>query len=476
MQETAPNTPGLWSRLFDFTPETDDITTRAKSRLLNRMALVIMISVGLVGIVDFYRHFIANFYIDSFEVAAIGTVLTTSSLIFILNRRGHYLTAARLLVFTAFIASFMDSLGGFIGLIYFISAVILAGIFLTQKEAIRVSLATIIYVTGYVLLNDQGSQNYTIFVPSFFFVLMMPLILTYMTHTRRLEEQRRAILEKANAQLRESERMLEQRVQERTVELEIARKEAVEARDQALEADRVKSQFLASMSHELRTPLNSILTFSELMAMGTFGDVNEEQEDYLNKMLFSGKHLLSLINDVLDITKIHSGMMKLFLEDDFDISKEAEMIAETTRKTLGDKPVELVTDIDQNIPLLQCDKRRIRQVIMNLLSNATKFTEEGTVTLSVKTRPSQVMVMVSDTGPGIEADQQDIIFEPFIQTENGIRHAGGTGLGLPISKRLIEEHGGHLWVESEPGEGTTLFFTLSLQAAITTHERETALA
>ena len=238
------------------------------------------------------------------------------------------------------------------------------------------------------------------------------------------------------------------------------------ARHQAEQADHIKAQFLASMSHELRTPLNSILTFSELMEMGTFGDVNEEQEDYLGKILFSGRHLLALINDVLDISKMESGMMKLFIEGDFDVIQETKQVSASVEKLIGDKDVELILDVDSTLPMLAIDKRRIRQVLFNILSNAVKFTEEGTITLSAKHKGDSVLFAVIDTGPGIPANQQDLIFEPFQQTETGIKHAGGTGLGLPISKRLVEAHGGRLWLESTVGDGSIFYFTLPIKPAV----------
>lgn len=256
-------------------------------------------------------------------------------------------------------------------------------------------------------------------------------------------------------QLRDLIGSLEQRVVERTAELE------QKATDLA-RANQYKSEFLASMSHELRTPLNAILTFNELLSIGTFGPVNEEQVDYLQKSLQSGKHLLSLINDVLDVAKIQSGRMKLFVEDDFDIGVELQSIVASTEMMLKDKPVTLKTYIDPEFPPMTCDKRRIRQVLLNLVSNAAKFTEKGTVTLYAKKRNSEVLFAVVDTGPGIAPEEQHIIFEPFIQTEAGIRHAGGTGLGLPISKNLVEAHGGRIGMESVPGQGSKFYVLLPL--------------
>jgi signal transduction histidine kinase len=304
------------------------------------------------------------------------------------------------------------------------------------------------------------------------FLITGSLVIVLMNHRTGLENERQAELRQINQRLRQSEADLERRVEDRTRELSEAKEAAEAALKRAEGADRVKSQFLASMSHELRTPLNAILTFTELIAMGTFGPVNDEQVDYLQKSLQSGKHLLALINDVLDMSKIQAGMLKLFVEDDFELSKEVEIVLVSAEKMLGDKPVKLVLDIDPNVPNLRCDKRRVRQVLLNLLSNAIKFTAEGTITFSAKKREDEILFAVIDTGPGIAADQQEIIFEPFIQTETGIRNAGGTGLGLPISKQIVEAHQGRLWVESTRGEGAAFFVTLPLHAERLTEEKE----
>jgi signal transduction histidine kinase len=192
--------------------------------------------------------------------------------------------------------------------------------------------------------------------------------------------------------------------------------------------------------------------------------VNEKQQDALSKALDSGRHLLALINDVLDMTKIEAGLLKLFVEADIDLNPELNAAIAATKTLFSDKRVAFVQDIDADLPLIVGDRRRIRQVLLNLLSNAAKFTDEGSVQLSVKKREGELLFSVRDTGPGIAPDDQTVIFEPFKQTDAGIRHAGGTGLGLPISKRLVEAHGGKLWVESTPGEGSAFYYTLPVRA------------
>ena len=231
-------------------------------------------------------------------------------------------------------------------------------------------------------------------------------------------------------------------------------------------ADLMKSQFLASMSHELRTPLNSIINFTQLIAMGVAGPVTEEQLTMLNTSLSSSRHLLQLINDVLDISKIQAGKLSLYIEADVNLNDEIQAVVDMAEPLLQkqnatlEQPIQFIQDIDRNLPLTACDRRRIRQVLLNLLSNAIKFTEQGSITLSAKKGEKEFIFAVMDTGPGIPQEMEARIFEPFIQVKDNMKHTQGTGLGLPISRSLVQAHGGDLWVESKMGEGTTFFFTL----------------
>ena len=244
--------------------------------------------------------------------------------------------------------------------------------------------------------------------------------------------------------------------------------EAQEARAVAEQANKAKSAFLANMSHELRTPLNATINFTELVAMGTMGPINKEQEEALGYSLNSSKHLLQLINDVLDISKIQAGRLTLFVEENTNLHEEINealmMVEPLLQKhaSLYKYNVRLVKDIDQNLPLINCDRRRIKQVLLNLLSNAVKFTQKGSITLSAKQRNDHIAFAVMDTGQGIPKELQNQIFEPFIQTMDGVKHADGTGLGLPITRSLIEAHGGKIWLESDLGKGTSFFFSLPI--------------
>ena len=251
---------------------------------------------------------------------------------------------------------------------------------------------------------------------------------------------------------------LESKVEERTRELE--------------RADLMKSQFLASMSHELRTPLNSIINFTQLIAMGVAGPVTEEQLTMLNTSLSSSKHLLQLINDVLDISKIQADKLNLYLEEDVNLDEEirevvemAEPLLQKHNATLED-PIQFIQDVDQNLPLAACDRRRFRQILLNLLSNAIKFTDRGSITLSAKKKDDEFIFAVMDTGHGIPQEMQARIFEPFVQGMDDINRSQGTGLGLPISRSLARAHGGDLWVESKVDEGSTFFFTLPFQRSM----------
>ena len=237
-----------------------------------------------------------------------------------------------------------------------------------------------------------------------------------------------------------------------------------QALDEMREADRLKSQFLANMSHELRTPLNSIIGFSRVILKGIDGPVTENQEQDLSAIYNAGQHLLGLINDILDLSKIEAGKMELTFSE-VDLPEIIHGVMSTAVGLVKDKPIELVLDLPDDLPSIQADNIRLRQILLNLVSNATKFTEEGHIGISVRliVRGSQpeVVIAVFDTGHGISPEDHEKIFEPFSQVDaSPTRKTGGTGLGLSICKHLVELHRGVLWVESLPGEGSTFAFTI----------------
>ncbi|HXX11200.1 MAG TPA: GAF domain-containing protein, partial [Burkholderiales bacterium] len=231
------------------------------------------------------------------------------------------------------------------------------------------------------------------------------------------------------------------------------------------EASRHKSQFLANMSHELRTPLNAILGYTELIVDRIYGEVPEKINEVLDRVQKSGRHLLGLINDVLDLSKIEAGQLTLGLTD-YSFADIVHSVASAVESLAAEKRLQLTVDVAPDLPLGHGDERRITQVLLNLVGNAIKFTEKGEVAIRVANSGGEFQASVCDTGPGIaEADRQKI-FEEFQQVDSSpTRTKGGTGLGLAIAKRIVELHGGRIWVESTVGKGSTFFFSVPVRAA-----------
>jgi signal transduction histidine kinase/putative methionine-R-sulfoxide reductase with GAF domain len=226
------------------------------------------------------------------------------------------------------------------------------------------------------------------------------------------------------------------------------------------EASQHKSQFLANMSHELRTPLNAILGYTELMADGAYGEPSEKMFGILKRLEANGKHLLGLINDVLDLSKIEAGQLVLELSD-YCIQDIAQTVRSTLEPLAADKKLGFKVEVAPRLPSGHGDGRRLTQVLINLVGNAIKFTDTGEVAIKAEAHNGSFHISVRDTGPGISSADQARLFQEFQQADNAItKKKGGTGLGLAISKRIIEMHGGKIWVESEPGRGSTFAFTL----------------
>jgi signal transduction histidine kinase len=225
-------------------------------------------------------------------------------------------------------------------------------------------------------------------------------------------------------------------------------------------ASQHKSQFLANMSHELRTPLNAILGYTELMADGAYGEPSEKMLGILKRLEANGKHLLGLINDVLDLSKIEAGQLVLELSD-YCVQDIAQTVRSTLEPLATDKKLAFKLELSRDLPPGRGDGRRLTQVLINLVGNAIKFTDAGEVVIKATATDGSFHLSVSDTGPGISAADQAKLFQEFQQADNAItKKKGGTGLGLAISKRIIEMHGGKIWVESQPGQGSTFAFTL----------------
>jgi len=225
-------------------------------------------------------------------------------------------------------------------------------------------------------------------------------------------------------------------------------------------ASQHKSEFLANMSHELRTPLNAIIGFSEVLSERLFGDLNTKQDEYLKDIHASGQHLLSLINDILDLSKIEAGRMELELAE-FHLPQAIENALVLVRERALRRGITLEQSIDSRLGEIPGDERKIKQVLLNLLSNAIKFTPEGgRIEVHAKPVNGSVEVSVTDTGVGIAPEDQEAIFEEFRQVGTADKMVEGTGLGLALSRKFIELHGGRIWVESQVGAGSTFTFTL----------------
>ncbi len=254
------------------------------------------------------------------------------------------------------------------------------------------------------------------------------------------------------------------------------RAEQAETRsEQSESANLAKSQFLANMSHELRTPLNSIIGFSQILADKIFGDLNDRQLKYTNNILNSGRHLLQLINDILDLAKVEAGSMEL-MRNSFGVGKVLSEVQSIVKTLASKKNIGLEFELAANLPSLFADEAKLKQVMYNLLSNAIKFTSNGGkvfVTAAIQNATSAdsspagacLRVAVIDTGIGIKLKDQERIFKEFEQVNSSYgREQQGTGLGLALTKRLVEMHGGRVWVESEgvEGKGSTFTFLIPI--------------
>ncbi len=264
-----------------------------------------------------------------------------------------------------------------------------------------------------------------------------------------------------------SSRMHMATVEEANRELTEKNRRLAQAVERLQEADRVKSNFLATVSHELRTPLTSVIGYSEMLLEGIAGPLNPEQRDYVKTVMEKGDQLLQLITGILDISRMEAGQMK-FDKQPFDLAEVASVALSTIAPHARGKKLHLSISLPEDLPRLHGDRDKIRQVLLNLLGNAVKFTpENGSIHISAQPMGGdQVVVAVADSGIGVAAEHHQRVFDPFFQVDNSsTREYGGTGLGLNIVRRFIEAHHGAVWLESEPGKGATFKFTLPIAPA-----------
>jgi signal transduction histidine kinase len=239
--------------------------------------------------------------------------------------------------------------------------------------------------------------------------------------------------------------------------------ELVRLNDQLAQASKAKSEFLANMSHELRTPMNAILGFTEMLLDGLYGEIPDSLKEPLADIQVNGRHLLHLINDVLDLSKIEAGRMELALND-YSVREVIDIVYLSLRSLAAEKKLQFATSVADDIPTAYGDNRRLAQCLMNLAGNAIKFTKEGRVEIGVELAGDELVFRVTDTGIGIPKEELENVFAEFRQVDTTVtREFGGTGLGLSITKKFVEMHGGRIWVESEAGKGSTFLFAVPLR-------------
>lgn len=453
--------PRIWRRWF--TPRSTDRERAFVERTLR----------GIVPITVLITVLLNTLAMNVLSLAIYEVVLTIALpvlALFALMLGRTYLSGTLIIVYflVALVASsfFSGYWGGAVSSIA-ILLVLLSSLILPQRMLPWITLGVLLVIAGAVAvqvqngiippLNEDGEPFTTPSLILFPTAFTLTFVLAYVIYLRREFKNRVDEINDLVANL-------ETRVLERTRDLAASMDDARQAREEAEKADMVKSAFLASMSHELRTPLNAIINFSKFLKKGVPGPINEEQEQLIGSIADSGQHLLNLINDVLDMSKIEAGSLKLYVEADIDLRPVIETAIQYTRPLLVDKSVEIHLDVPDDLPRLTGDRKRLLQIFLNILSNACKFTEAGYVKVQAESRADRLLISVRDSGQGIAPEDAGHVFTAFKQTESGLRQGGGgTGLGMPICQKLVEAHEGRIWFESQVGVGTTFFVELPLQ-------------
>jgi signal transduction histidine kinase len=419
-------------------------------RKATTLAILTLVFIPLAAIAVFLNP-IALFLAGNPVTPPAPPVLIAFVIVFIayaVSRTTYYPLGSYLIISTPIVAVVGTALNSpnavsLVALFYITLAVILSSLLLDARGTLITGAISVILVILLQVIRPAEGQAFQWAIVSF--VIVSTSVMALMG---RVRGQYVVALESTQKQL-----------QQRIIEVD-------QARAQAERSDQVKSAFLASMSHELRTPMNAVINFTQFVVDGDTGPVNEEQKELLMEVIGSATHLLNLINDVLDMSKIEAGSLKLFIEDGINVNAILNSVLSTGRGLLKskDKLVQIETNIPDDLPLIRADRQRILQIMLNIVSNACKFTDEGHIKIQAQQLKDKIKITVSDTGPGISPEDQAAVFEAFKQTTTGLRQAGGTGLGMPIAKSLAEAHGGDLWLESEPGKGAIFHVMLPVKS------------
>ena len=450
-------------------------TLRREQAVLLQAFLFILIAATLVGTLSSLTAVSSMERLIAVSTSLLLGVVLSGAVVVL--RRGHFTTAVAL-VLVSLVAMAVANMvptgleGSRAIFILLALPIVLAGLLGGRRILMLAFVLSVLAVVGVTVLENvaptlvgYSEQTYDPVLTCVSFVVgagvLTLLVGRFGQALQRALWQARS-REQELEQLRDS---LEVKVVERTTDLAQAVAVAQEARAAADEANQLKTRFLANMSHELRTPLNAILNFTDMLGLPRFGPLTERQQDLQQRVLANAEHLLGLINDILDLAKIEAGRMDLFYET-VNLSTLLQSIMSTAIGLTKDKGLRLTLDAPHDLPPVWIDKTRVRQVLLNLLSNAAKFTDQGAITVRAHARPDgMVELAVQDTGIGIDPANQALIFEEFRQVQDAnTRTYGGTGLGLPISKRLVAMHGGQMWMESTPGSGSTFVFTIPTTA------------
>lgn len=458
----ASSMKSFWQRATAPSAALDD-DQRQKMYNIIVLNLIILLLVSFVTLSDAVIDSLSG---ESFQLVgppliAIPLVLTG----YLLGRSKYYLVAAYwslaiptvTVAFLLLTATVPDPGEVITILNYMILSIIASGLFLDVRGTVITGIFTILIAIATFSLTQPAGTS----LPPNFVVFMIAVTGT-VAAINRLKDQYLEQLQTTQAELLELNETLEQRVDERTIELKAARDEALAARRIADENSRLKSEFLATMSHELRTPMNAIEGFTGIILARMGGaEYNEKTGRYLEKIKSNSKRLLGLINDFLDLSRIESGRYELA-----DLPVKLQALANQWHQNLSvlaeKKGLDFVLHVDPNLPAtVYGDEESLSKIVVNLVGNAVKFTEEGSVTLSLENHGSELLLQITDTGIGIPPHAREFIFEEFRQVDQSSkRQHGGTGLGLAIVQRLTREMGGTITLESEVGSGST--FTVQI--------------